>query len=112
MSFKKMLTLLSVFLTWCAAGWISSTFILEYSGLVVPAQKFYEFRFTTILIGIVLLIFSAAIFVVSRFLKEEKRVSKYIRCKVCGRKVPFDMVICPYCFSDLRERKNELSDED
>ena len=113
MSLKRMLTLLSVFLTWCAIGWISSTFILERSGLVILIPKFYKFRFVTILIGVVLLVLSTTFFVISRFLKEEeKQVSKYIRCKVCGRKIPFDMVICPYCFSDIRERKNELSDED
>jgi len=108
MSFKKMLMLLSVLLIWLSLGWISSTYILEYSGLILVAPVFRKLRSTTIFVGLFLLFLSAMFFVASRLLREEKRISKYIRCRVCGRKIPFDMVICPYCFSDVRERKNEL----
>jgi len=111
MAFKKLFRFLSIFLAWLSLGWLSSAFIFKFAGVDVTTQNFHSFRFVTIILGLCLLFLSALFYVASHFIKEKERISKFIRCKVCGRKIPFDMVMCPYCFSDIRERKNELKEE-
>jgi hypothetical protein len=107
MALKKMLMLLSMLLIWSSMGWISSTYILEFSGVLGSSVRgFHELRLATIIIGIALLFLSTILYMASRFLREEKkRIGKYIFCKTCGKRILFDVVICPYCLTAVKEEK-------
>jgi len=54
--------------------------------------------------GIIFLIIGIPLTLIGLVLKskEQKQISSTRRCPKCGREIPFDAVVCPYCQYDFK----------
>ncbi|MHA1609644.1 MAG: hypothetical protein ACTSUJ_06525 [Candidatus Njordarchaeales archaeon] len=113
MSSKKISKLLSLFIAWHAVGWILSTYIIEIAGIRAEVDNILILRYKTTILGLALLIIAGSLYLASKVMKQREternifRTRTFIRCPICGRRIPADTVMCPYCLSIIKKEIND-----
>ena len=107
-SLSLLFLLLSGTTLWLSLGCLIYPYLLHLieEELVIEDPKYPE-KF--LIIGIILLAVSVLLLTSSLTLGKKFKEPEplYIRCKVCGRGVKKDHIICPYCLAPLREMGEE-----